>query len=46
LRRLDRANRWAQVPVEDVWGIGYDRLLYTAHAVVVAEYVRAASASR
>jgi SAM-dependent methyltransferase len=46
LRRLDRANRWAQVPVEDVWGIGYDRLLYTAHAVVVAEYVRAAPASR
>jgi SAM-dependent methyltransferase len=40
LRRLDRANRWAEAPVEDVWGIGYDRLLYTAHAVVVAELVR------
>jgi SAM-dependent methyltransferase len=42
LRRTGRANRWEQVPVEQVWGIGYDRLLYTAHAVVVAVLDRAA----
>ena len=40
LRRTGRDNRWEQVPVDDVWGIAYDRLLYTAHAIVVAEYVR------
>jgi SAM-dependent methyltransferase len=40
LRRTGRANRWEQVPVEQVWGIDYDRLLFTAHAVVVAELVR------
>jgi SAM-dependent methyltransferase len=40
MRRLDRANRWAEVPVDEVWSIGYDRLLYTAHAIVVAELVR------
>jgi SAM-dependent methyltransferase len=40
LRRLDRANRWAEAPLDEVWDIGYDRLLYTAHAVVVAELVR------
>jgi hypothetical protein len=40
LRRTGRDNRWAQVPVEQVWGIPYDRLLYTAHAIVVAELVR------
>ena len=40
LRRLDRANRWAEVPVDEVWDTGYDRLLYTAHAVVVAEMQR------
>jgi SAM-dependent methyltransferase len=40
LRRTGRDNRWEQVPVEDVWGIGYDRLLYTAHALVVAEWNR------
>jgi SAM-dependent methyltransferase len=37
LRRLDRANRWAEVPIDEVWDVPYDRLLYTAHAVVVAE---------
>jgi SAM-dependent methyltransferase len=42
LRRTGRANRWEQVPVEQVWGIPYDRLLYTAHAVVVAELLRPA----
>jgi hypothetical protein len=40
LRRTGRANRWEQVPVDDVWGIPYDRLLYTAHAIVVAESQR------
>jgi hypothetical protein len=40
LRRTGRDNRWEQIPVDDVWGISYDWLLYTAHAVVVAELVR------
>jgi hypothetical protein len=40
LRRTGRDNRWEQVPVADVWGVGYDWLLYTAHALVVAELVR------
>jgi SAM-dependent methyltransferase len=40
LRRTGRANRWEQVPVEDVWSIGYDWLLYTAHALVIAELGR------
>ena len=40
LRRTGRANRWEQVPVEDVWAVQYDSLLYTAHAVIVAELVR------
>ncbi|MGY2067494.1 hypothetical protein [Blastococcus sp. SYSU DS0619] len=37
LRRTGPANRWEQVPVDAVWGTRYDWLLYTAHAVVVAE---------
>jgi hypothetical protein len=40
LRRTGPANRWEQVPVDEVWGVRYDWLLYTAHAVVVAELVR------
>ena len=40
LRRTGRDNRWEQVPVEDVWSIGYDWLLYTAHALVIAELDR------
>lgn len=40
LRRLGPSNRWEQVPVEQVWGTPYDWLLYTAHAVVVAELRR------
>jgi SAM-dependent methyltransferase len=40
LRRTGRANRWEQVPVESVWGTTYDRLLFTAHAVIVAELIR------
>jgi hypothetical protein len=37
LRRTGRSNRWTQVPVEQIWDTRYDWLLYTAHAVVVAE---------
>ncbi len=37
LRREKHRNVWREVPVEDVWGTPYDRLLYTAHAVVVVE---------
>lgn len=40
LRRTGPANRWEQVPVESVWDVPYDWLLYTAHAVVVAELTR------
>jgi SAM-dependent methyltransferase len=40
LRRTGRDNRWEQIPVDDVWGISYDWLLYTAHAIVVAERQR------
>lgn len=39
LRRTGRDNRWAEVPPADVWGVQYDWLLYTAHAVIVAELV-------
>lgn len=42
LRRTGRDNRWEQVPADDVWGTAYDWLLYTAQAIVVAEYVRPA----
>lgn len=37
LRRHDLHNTWREVPLEEAWGTPYDRLLYTAHAVVVAE---------
>ena len=30
-------NEWREVPLEQAWGTSYDRLLYTAHAIVVAE---------
>lgn len=40
LRRTGRANRWEQVPLDEVWSVPYDRLLYTAHAIVVGELVR------
>jgi SAM-dependent methyltransferase len=40
LRRTGRDNRWEQVSLDEVWGTGYDWLLYTAQAIVVAEYVR------
>ncbi len=39
LRRDDHRNRWREVPVADVWDAAYDRLLYTAHGLVVAEFV-------
>ncbi|NYE38739.1 SAM-dependent methyltransferase [Nocardioides cavernae] len=38
LLREETRNTWREVPVEDVWETPYDRLLYTAHAVVVAEF--------
>jgi hypothetical protein len=37
LRRDPRRNVWREVPPDDVWGTPYDRLLYTAHAVLVIE---------
>lgn len=40
LRRTGRDNRWEQVPLDEVWGVAYDWLLYTAHAIVVAELQR------
>jgi hypothetical protein len=40
LRRTGSDNRWTEIPLEPVWDISYDRLLYTAHAIVVAELVR------
>lgn len=39
LRREEYRNRWREVPVDEVWSARYDRLLYTAHGVVVGEYV-------
>ena len=40
LRREDARNAWRQVPLDEVWDATYDRLLYTAHGLVVAEYAR------
>jgi hypothetical protein len=40
LRREATRNRWHEVPLDEVWDAGYDRLVYTAHGLVVAEYVR------
>lgn len=37
LRRDRTRNEWREVPPEEAWGTSYDRLLYTAHAIVVAE---------
>lgn len=39
LRREATRNVWREVPLDDVWDAAYDRLLYTAHGLVVAEYV-------
>lgn len=38
LRRERSRNVWRQVPLDEVWDAEYDRLLFTAHGVVVAEY--------
>lgn len=40
LRRSPSRNRWQQVPVERVWDAPYDRLLYTAHGLLVGEISR------
>lgn len=40
LRRDAKRNTWREVALDQVWGTPYDRLLYTAHAVVVGEYVK------
>lgn len=40
LRRVSARNDWEQVALEDVWDTPYDRLLYKAHGLVVAELVR------
>ena len=40
LRRDPTRNTWRQVPPDEVWDAPYDRLLYTAHGLVVAEHVR------
>jgi hypothetical protein len=37
LRRDPHRNRWRQVPVEQVWDAAYDRLLYTAHGLLIGE---------
>ncbi|WP_028645636.1 methyltransferase domain-containing protein [Nocardioides sp. URHA0020] len=39
LLREDNRNVWREVPVEQIWWTPYDRLTYTAHGLVVAEYV-------
>ena len=38
LRRERSRNVWREVPLPEVWDAEYDRLLYTAHGVVIAEY--------
>jgi hypothetical protein len=40
LKRVSARNDWQQVAVDEVWDSGYDRLLYTAHGLLVAELVR------
>ena len=38
LRRDEKANVWSQVPPAEVWGGGYDRLLYRARGLVLCEF--------
>jgi hypothetical protein len=38
LRREPYRNVWREVPLDEVWDAEYDRLLYTAHGLIVAEY--------
>jgi hypothetical protein len=40
LKRVSARNDWQQVELVEVWDTPYDRLLYTAHGLVVAELVR------
>lgn len=40
LRRSRWRNTWHEVPIEQVWGATYDRLLYTAHGLLIAELQR------
>lgn len=37
LRRAPCRNRWQQVPVDEVWDAPYDRLLYTAHGLLLVD---------
>ena len=45
LRRERLGPHWREVPAESAWGASYDFLLYSARAVVVAEFDRGRSAS-
>lgn len=38
LRRHPRRNLWRPVPLDQVWDAAYDRFVYTAHGLVIAEY--------
>lgn len=40
LKRVSARNDWQQVELAEIWDTPYDRLLYTAHGLVVAELVR------
>ena len=45
MRRERLGPHWREVPVQSTWGASYDFLLYSARAVVVAEFDPARSAS-
>ncbi|GGD17626.1 hypothetical protein GCM10007231_15800 [Nocardioides daphniae] len=40
LRRSPSRNVWRQVDVDDVWDAAYDRFIFAAHGIVVAEWTR------
>lgn len=40
VRREEKRNVWRQVAVDDVWDAAYDRTIFAAHGVVVAEWKR------
>jgi SAM-dependent methyltransferase len=46
LRREPRRNEWRQVPVAEVWDASYDRLVYTAHGLLVGEISAAPAPAR
>jgi SAM-dependent methyltransferase len=46
LRREPRRNGWRQVPVDEVWEAPYDRLLYTAHGLLVGTISAAPAPAR